>query len=330
MAKDKTPSFILEFGLEANAHEETELNKRFEVARQLYNACLSEAKRRLLLLRQSKEYQHARSMPKTVTPLENNTLFSSEDIQGRFSNGVNGKPNKERTLKFKALNAQFGFREYDLHIYVTTLQNLSYLTTEVNKVLFCNVVTKIRNSWIGNHINAVVQPLSPIDSTTAQKIATRAFSAVQRVAFGKAFRIRFKGKNQFKSVEGKTKYCHKCPELAKDQYTKKPLSQRVHTCCNLNIQRDLYSAFLAGSVVENNNPLTPFGKGELDTADVNERWRSMETILQRAVSNLSQAANVPLLRNSFGLSTRDRAARLRSSDVLKRGIPDAKAQDVVA
>jgi len=306
MAKDKTPSFILEFGLEANAHEETELNKRFEVARQLYNACLSEAKRRLLLLRQSKEYQHARSMPKTVTPLENNTLFSSEDIQGRFSNGVNGKPNKERTLKFKALNAQFGFREYDLHIY------------------------KIRNSWIGNHINAVVQPLSPIDSTTAQKIATRAFSAVQRVAFGKAFRIRFKGKNQFKSVEGKTKYCHKCPELAKDQYTKKPLSQRVHTCCNLNIQRDLYSAFLAGSVVENNNPLTPFGKGELDTADVNERWRSMETILQRAVSNLSQAANVPLLRNSFGLSTRDRAARLRSSDVLKRGIPDAKAQDVVA
>ena len=43
-------------------------------------------------------------------------------------------------------------------------------------------------------------------------------------------------------------YCHKC-----GKYTKKPLSQRWHTCCNLNIQRDIYSAFLAGSVVENSD-----------------------------------------------------------------------------
>jgi transposase len=41
-----------------------------------------------------------------------------------------------------------------------------------------------------------------------------------------------------------SQYCHKC-----GKYTKKPLSQRWHTCCNLNIQRDIYSAFLAGSVV---------------------------------------------------------------------------------
>ena len=59
MAKAKTPSFILELGLETNAHEEAELNSRFEAARQLYNACLNEAKRRLELLRQSKEYQQA-------------------------------------------------------------------------------------------------------------------------------------------------------------------------------------------------------------------------------------------------------------------------------
>jgi len=106
---NKTPSFILELALEISAHDEAELNARFEAARQLYNACLDEAKRRLELLHQSKEYQHARSMPKTV----------------------NGKPNKERTEAFKALNAQFGFREYDLHIYAT----------------------KIRNSWIGNHLD---------------------------------------------------------------------------------------------------------------------------------------------------------------------------------
>jgi putative transposase len=521
MPKAKTPSFILELGLETSHHDETELNARFEAARQLYNACLGEALRRLELLRQSKEYQHTRSMPKTI----------------------NGKSNRERTEAFKRLNAHFGFSEYDLHAYST----------------------KIRNCWIGNHL----------DSTTAQKIASRAFKAVQRIAFGQAKRVRFKGKNQLKSVEGKTntsgiryrerakgftglpvkpfrttglykeqtghvewnglklkciidvndkvvvhglschvkylriikrtfngktrffvqlilsgkpyqkfsapdnivgldigpstiacvskdkaslerfcdelsnkqkeirqlqrkldrqrhannpqnynpdgtikpckktwhestrykktkrklaelqrklaahrktlhgnlanrilrqgkhikteklsyrafqknygrsvkdrapgkfmeilrrkaenagglvdefstketklsQYCHKC-----GKYTKKPLSQRVHTCCNLNIQRDLYSAFLASSVVEN----------KLDTADVRKRWRSTEAVLRRAVSkqkSANQVASGRLLLSSFGLSTRDRATRLRSSDALKREIPDVKDQDVVA
>ncbi len=77
-----TPSFILELALEASPHDETELNARFEAARQLYNACLDEAKRRLELLRQSKDFQKARKMSKTI----------------------NGKSNKERTEAFKALN----------------------------------------------------------------------------------------------------------------------------------------------------------------------------------------------------------------------------------
>jgi hypothetical protein len=37
-----------------------------------------------------------------------------------------------------------------------------------------------------------------------------------------------------------------------------------NTCCNLNIQRDIYSAFLAGSI-ENDEPTSRF---ILDTADV--------------------------------------------------------------
>ncbi len=118
MSKAKTPTFILELALETSPHDETELNARFEAARQLYNACLREAKRRLDLLRQNKAFDKARSMPKT-----------SE-----------GKPNKERTEAFKALNAKFGFSEYNLHAYAT----------------------QIRQSWIGSHL----------DSTTAQKLAT--------------------------------------------------------------------------------------------------------------------------------------------------------------
>ena len=79
MSKAKTPSFILELALETSPHDEAELNARFEAARQLYNACLDEAKRRLELLRQSKEFQEVRKMPKNL----------------------NGKSNKERAERLR-------------------------------------------------------------------------------------------------------------------------------------------------------------------------------------------------------------------------------------
>lgn len=144
MSQSKTPSFILELSLRVNASQEAVLCTHFESGRQLYNAILGEAKRRLELLRESKAFRVARKMPK----------------------------GKERTSTFKKLNECFNCREYDLHKYAT----------------------KIRQSWIGKHI----------DANTAQKIATRAFVAVQKLAFGQAKKVRFKGKNQFDSVEGKT------------------------------------------------------------------------------------------------------------------------------
>ena len=85
---------------------------------------------------------------------------------------INKKPNKERTEGFNKLNEQYGFTEYDIHHYVTG----------------------IRHSWIGEHINIAI----------AQKIATRAFKSVQKKAFGQAKHVRFKGKNQFDTLEGKT------------------------------------------------------------------------------------------------------------------------------
>ena len=84
---------------------------------------------------------------------------------------IDGEPNKERTKAFKQLNTDFKFTEYDLHSYVAT----------------------IRNSWLKEHININI----------AQKIATRAFKAVQKKAFGIAKNVRFKGRNQFDSLEGK-------------------------------------------------------------------------------------------------------------------------------
>lgn len=79
---------------------------------------------------------------------------------------------RDRNEAFKLLNEVHGFREYDLHSFVKDCRN-------------------------GCHIK------DHIDSLTAQKIATRAFKAVQEYAFNKRGKPRFKSKGQFKSVEGK-------------------------------------------------------------------------------------------------------------------------------
>ncbi len=56
------------------------------------------------------------------------------------------------------------------------------------------VITANSSKWI----------TTKLDSNTIQKLATRAFKAVEKVLFGKAKKIRFKAFDRFKSVEGKT------------------------------------------------------------------------------------------------------------------------------
>lgn len=80
--------------------------------------------------------------------------------------------NPERKVLFKRARERYDFSEYAIHSYSTHL----------------------RHSWIGDHI----------DSNTAQKLATRAYKAVEKVLFGRSKKVRFKGKNQMDSVEGKS------------------------------------------------------------------------------------------------------------------------------
>ena len=94
----KTPSFVCEVPLVLAGADERVLGVRFDVARQTYNACLSEALRRLDLMRQSKEYQAARKLPR----------------------GQRGsRAAKIRAAAFRRVNKRFGFREYDLHAWAT-------------------------------------------------------------------------------------------------------------------------------------------------------------------------------------------------------------------
>ena len=78
-----------------------------------------------------------------------------------------------RKAAFTAAREKYQFSEYDLHKYAT----------------------QIRQSWIGEHI----------DANTAQTLATRAFRAVQRIAVGQARKVRFRSKGRgIDCLEGKT------------------------------------------------------------------------------------------------------------------------------
>jgi len=79
---------------------------------------------------------------------------------------------KHRTQMFKQLRATFAFREYDFHTYAK-----SFTPTYLGEL---------------------------VDADTRQKLATRAYNALNRYALGLGGRPRFKGKNQLDTVEGKS------------------------------------------------------------------------------------------------------------------------------
>jgi hypothetical protein len=88
----KTPCFVAEFPLCTTAADEACLAIRLDGARNIYNASLGESLRRLDLMRESLDWQRARSMP------------------ARLGTNAKGKPipNKDRSELFKATQARFG------------------------------------------------------------------------------------------------------------------------------------------------------------------------------------------------------------------------------
>jgi putative transposase len=141
----RTPSFVCEVPLRVHPQEERTLLARLEAARQVYNACLGEARKRVRLVRESKAFQRARTL---------------------------SRDDPERKRLFAQARAQHACSDYALQAYAKPFLR----------------------SWLGEHL----------DSHTIQKLASRAFGAANRLLVGRAKRVRFKGKHQLDSVEGKT------------------------------------------------------------------------------------------------------------------------------
>jgi hypothetical protein len=98
VARSKTPSFVLEIGLIVDSKSDAELLSRFQAGRQLYNACLSEAVRRMDKLRKSAEYLSAKHLP---------------------------LKSKQRSVAFTNARAQYRFTDYDLQAFANVTANRS-------------------------------------------------------------------------------------------------------------------------------------------------------------------------------------------------------------
>jgi hypothetical protein len=96
------------------------------------------------LVRESKAFQHARTLP---------------------------RDDPARKERFAQTRIQHACSEYALHAYAQ----------------------QFGSSWLFEHL----------DSLTIQKLASRAYGAANRLLLGKARRVRFKGKHQLDTLEGK-------------------------------------------------------------------------------------------------------------------------------
>lgn len=104
---------------------------------------------------------------------------------------------------------------------------------------------------------------------------------------------------------------------------KKPLSQRWHICdCGVTAQRDLFSAFLA-RCVDNQNIL--------DTSKANMLWRGVEPLLRQTVSRVKQSASGRVLPSSFGISRRQSGSSAEACATYGTvGRVEIEAREVVA
>ena len=141
--------YCVTFPLITEKYQETILNKRFEISRQLYNAVLSKAYKRYKSMIETKKYR-------------------------RLKDQINNANEKEKKLLYKQLNEmykQYRLNEYSLHEDIQEMQH---------------------------HFS------ENIDSFTAQKIATRVWSAFEDLLFGDGEIVHFKKYGELDSLEGKS------------------------------------------------------------------------------------------------------------------------------
>ncbi len=173
--KKKTASFVLTLKLDTEKHQSDIMNKRFEVSRKIYNACLGEILKRYKHLVRSRAYKTAlkeyRSVRNEISEIASKHPKKKIPTAGKDKLKILKKRKKELSRTLSDLRLSHGVSEYQLHAFVGPM-----------------------NRYFGKNT----------DSNTAQKLATRAYQALEKVMFSDGENVHFKGFGGLNSVEGKT------------------------------------------------------------------------------------------------------------------------------
>ena len=113
MAKTKSASYILTLKLKTEPWQEHILEKRFEIGRQLYNACLSELLKRYKKLQNDKNYRVLIKQEKT----------------------------KERNKLLNNLYKEYGLNEYAMHSFVKPMQQ--YFKKNIDSFTAQKIATRV-------------------------------------------------------------------------------------------------------------------------------------------------------------------------------------------
>ena len=169
MAKATTPSFVLELELLTTPQERKTLYKKLNIGRQVYNACLGEALKRLHKIQHDKAYglllQELKSVKQKLQTLEKLEKSPIEQIR---------ELKRQKTFiqsELKSIELQYGYSDYQLHSWTTGC-----------------------SKHFRGHIG----------SLEIQKLATRAFHAVEKLHYHTAKKVHFKCKGELISIENKS------------------------------------------------------------------------------------------------------------------------------
>lgn len=192
MPRAPKPTFITELALAVNLAQDSVMIARLEAGRRLYNAVLGDALKALDLLRQSKMWQSARSLPRGA----------------------------DRSAAFKACNKEFGFNEYALHSVAAKHKNAAGFSDRLGAHETQKIATRVWRAVseyaFGQRgrprFKSIHRPLHSLEGKT-NKAAVRWHDDTKTVSWGKGFVLPVKMPSKAQDpylhacLKSETKYC---------------------------------------------------------------------------------------------------------------------------
>ena len=167
--KDTTSSYVLELEMRTSASDRKILDKKMRIGKQIYNACLGEAQKRLKAVLADKTYRI--TVQAKLASSTNYHIAKTKQATKRTTAEKECIAAYERLTKaLREIEQNYGYSAYQLHAFVSPIQ---------------------------------VKFAKNIGSLEAQKLATRAFEAVEKVHYHRAKKVHFKRRSNDFSIENK-------------------------------------------------------------------------------------------------------------------------------